>query len=230
MNRLYLALAFCVGFAANAVAQITVLGSGLSADCYHAAKAGRTVGAVELCSRALHEETMTRATRAATFVNRGVLLMRDGKYDRAEEDYTLAERLDPKESAIFVNRAANMIYQRDFQNALEQLDHAIRLAGTNLDRFPPASEVWLEQATRLGDDHLHIAYYNRGVAKKYINDVQGAYYDFLSAAKLKPEWDMVAEQLENFVVQSTYEEEMNPEGGQDDMFGNQDGFSENRDQ
>lgn len=234
MNRLYIALAFCVWFSTSAVAQITVLGSGLSADCYHAAKAGRTVGAIDLCTRALMEETMTRATRAATFVNRGVLLMRSGEYDKAEEDYTLAERLDPNESAIFVNRGAALIYQRDFQTALEQLNHAIRLVGTNLDRFPPASDVWLEQATQLGDEHLHIAYYNRGIAKKYTNDIQGSYNDFLSAAKLKPQWELVEEQLENFVVQSTYEEGMtfddSLDSDQDDSFGNTDEFNDIRDQ
>ena len=230
MNRLYFALAFCVWFSTNAVAQITVLGSGLSADCYHAAKAGRTVGAIDICTRALMEETMTRATRAATFVNRGVLRMRDGQYDRAEEDYTLAERLDPNESAIFVNRAAALIYQRDFQMALEQLDHAIRLVGTNLDRFPPASEVWLEQATMLGDDNLHIAYYNRGIAKKYTNDIQGSYNDFLSASRLKPEWELVQEQLENFIVQSRYEQNQPIDGDEEETFDEEGGLFENQDQ
>lgn len=234
MNRLYLTLAFCVWFSTNAFAQITVLGSGLSADCYHAAKAGRTVGAIDICTRALMEETMTRATRAATFVNRGVLRMRSGDYELAEEDYTLAERLDPNESAIFVNRGAAMIYQRDFQTALEQLNHAIRLVGTNLDRFPPASNEWLEQATLLGDDHLHIAYYNRAIAKKYTNDLRGAYYDFVSASKLRPEWDKALEQLENFIVQSTYEDGTTFDGSQnseqDDTFGNTNEFSDIRDQ
>lgn len=235
MYRLYFVLALFGGIATSAFAQITVLGSGLSADCYHAAKAGRTVGAIDICTRALMEETMTRATRAATYVNRGVLLMRSGDYDKAEEDYVLAERLDPNESAIYVNRGAALIYQRDFQSALGQLNRAIGLAGTNLDRFPPASASWLEQAQSVGNDHLHIAYYNRAIAKKRTNDLEGSYYDFLSAKRLKPEWDLVEEQLENFVVQSTYDQEVGigQEENQsefDNTIDNENGFTDSQDQ
>ena len=74
---------------ASASAQVFVIGSGLGGDCYQKTKSSYHSfrSAEETCTRALREETMTRANRAATYVNRGVLRMREGRYEEAEADY-----------------------------------------------------------------------------------------------------------------------------------------------
>jgi tetratricopeptide (TPR) repeat protein len=44
------------------------------------------------------------------------------------------------------------------------------------------------------------AYYNRGLAKERLDDVKGAYYDYLKAAELAPTWAAPQEELKRFSV------------------------------
>ncbi|MEL6782181.1 MAG: tetratricopeptide repeat protein [Pseudomonadota bacterium] len=167
-------------FAPAATAQVFVIGSGLGAECYDAAKSGRlspTI-AVDMCTRALREEMMTKSNRAATYVNRGVLYMRDGDYEKALADYEDAERLDGEQGAIYLNRGAAYIYQRDFDSALGPLDKAIAL----------------------DTQDLYAAHYNRAIARENTGDVEGAYYDFKAALDLRPDWTLAQQQLARFTV------------------------------
>jgi len=167
--------------AQTASAQVFVIGSGLGNECYNQTKNGYSSfrSANEVCTRALREESMTSKNRAATYVNRGVLRMRNGDYDDALSDYAAALRLQADLGEAFLNEGAARIYQKDFAAAIAPLDRAIEL----------------------GTDDSFAAYYNRAIAREQSGDVEGAYYDFKKALELKPDWDLAEAQLSRFSVE-----------------------------
>lgn len=165
-----------------ASAQVFVIGGGLGGDCYQQTQSDYAAfnRAEETCTRALREETMTRANRAATHVNRGVLRMRNGRYDAAIRDYQDAIAIRPELGAAYLNEGAAYIYKREFSSAIAPLDKAIELESKD----------------------IFAAYYNRAIAKENTGDVSGAYEDFMTALELKPGWDLAEAQLSRFTVQS----------------------------
>ena len=122
---------------------------------------------------------MTRENRAATYVNRGVLRMRQGNYSDALEDYTKALDIQPDMGAAFLNKGAALIYRKDFDLALAALNRAIDLESPD----------------------LFAAHYNRAIARENTGDVPGAYDDFVTALELKPGWDLAERQLTRFSVE-----------------------------
>jgi len=118
--------------------------------------------------------------RSATFVNRGIARMRDGRYDAALSDYASAERLRPERGSLYLNRGAAHIYKKDFASALVDLNKAIDLDSRQ----------------------LFAAYYNRGIAKENTGDVEGAYFDFKKALELNPEFEQAKWQLGRFTVKT----------------------------
>ena len=78
--KLMIAAAATALVAETASAQVFVIGNGLGGECFQKTKNNysnfRSVE--EICTRALREQSMTRSNRAATYVNRGVLRMREG--------------------------------------------------------------------------------------------------------------------------------------------------------
>nr|WP_070959455.1 tetratricopeptide repeat protein [Hyphomonas sp. Mor2] len=179
--KLMIAAAATALVAEAASAQVFVIGKGLGGECYQKTKNNYTNfrAADEICTRALREQVMNRQNRAATYVNRGVLRMREGQYDDALADYAKAIDLTPELGAAYLNRGAAHIYQRDFDLALAALDRAIELDSPD----------------------LFAAHYNRGIARENTGDVPGAYDDFVTALALKPGWSLAERQLARFTVE-----------------------------
>ena len=179
--KLMIAAAATALAAETASAQVFVIGNGLGGECFQKTKNrySNFRAADDVCSRALREEAMTRTNRAATYVNRGVLRMREGKYDTALADYSEALSLQPELGAAYLNTGAAYIYQRDFNAALAPLDRAIELESND----------------------LFAAYYNRAIARENTGDVAGAFEDFNTSLELKPEWDLALRQLTRFSVE-----------------------------
>lgn len=181
MSRLTgLICAALVAAAPAAIAQVTVIGGGLARECYEATKFGsQTPAAIEkTCTTALEVEALNLSNKAATYTNRGVVRMRQGKLDAAMADYAIAKRMRPEVGATYLNEGAALILRKDFSSALVSLDQAIALDTTD----------------------LYAAYYNRAIAKEQTGDVEGAYFDFQKAGELKPEFELVQKQLSRFVV------------------------------
>ena len=166
-----------------ASAQVFVIGGGLGGECYQQTQLKYVSynQAEETCTLALREETMSRSNRAATHVNRGVLRMRNGDYDKALSDFDDAKRIAPDLGAAYLNEGAAHIYKRDFEAALAPLDKAIEL----------------------NSEDIFAAYYNRAIARENTGDVPGAYADFKTSLELKPGWELAQSQLNRFSVQST---------------------------
>jgi len=163
-----------------ATGQVFVIGGGLAEDCYRSAESDSAPlrETEETCTRALREQSLERKNRAATYVNRGIVRMRAGKYDSAIDDYDRALRIRPALGQALVNRGAAHIYREDY-------------AAARLD---------LDQAIELGTEKLFAAYYNRAIAREQSDDIEGAYYDFKRALELRPDWDLARRQLSRFEV------------------------------
>ena len=181
MKRAALSIAaLALSFAPSASAQITVIGHGLGKDCYEAVKYAKSSfqSAEQICTKALIQGSLKPKNRSATFVNRGIVRMRDGRYDAALSDYAAAERLSGKKGPLHLNRGAAYIYKKDFASALIDLNKAIEL----------------------DTQDIFAAYYNRAIAKENTGDVPGAYYDFKRALELNPDFKQAEIQLERFSI------------------------------
>ncbi|MEL6828726.1 MAG: tetratricopeptide repeat protein [Pseudomonadota bacterium] len=177
------ALAASMFLAGGASAQVFVIGTGLGAECFNKTQTAYSSfnDAEQTCSRALREEAMTAKNRAATFVNRGVMRMRDGRYDEALSDYASAKRLKPDLAEAYLNEGAALIYQKRFEEAIAPIETSL--------------ELDVEEA--------FAAHYNRAIARENSGDVAGAYADFKRALELRPEWELAETQLSRFEVRAT---------------------------
>jgi tetratricopeptide (TPR) repeat protein len=163
----------------QADAATTVLGNGLAGICSQAAFAGSDdPRAVEVCTLALETESLDRRDRAGTFINRGVLKMRRQKYRDARGDFDTAARLQPTMGEAFVNRGGALVGEKRYVEALVEIDRGLAL----------------------GPEEPEKAYYNRGLANEGLADTKAAYFDYLKAVELAPEWDIPRRELTRFSV------------------------------
>jgi tetratricopeptide (TPR) repeat protein len=166
--------------AAPASAAVSVMGGGFALACYKAAEAQRA-GEEEfaVCDRALNEEPLKVRDRAATLVNRGILFMRDKRYDRAVADYMAAIRAKRDLAEAHVNHGIALVHMGGREA------EAIAALGTGLALNPVQPEV---------------AFYARGVAHEQAGNTRAAYEDYKTALSIKPDWAEPARQLERFSV------------------------------
>ena len=110
LTALVLGAAFCLA-ALPASAQISVIGGGLARDCFEAAKFQRLSASdgEKLCTRAIEQEAMKLSNRTATYTNRGVLRMRQGRLDASLTDFGVAKKMDPSIGSIYLNEGAALI-------------------------------------------------------------------------------------------------------------------------
>lgn len=175
------ALIAAMAFAGPATAAVTILGGGLGRECYVAAELKKdTSSSLEVCSRALQDELMSRRDRAATLVNRGIIRMQARSLDSAVSDYKEAIRTEPRLAEAHVNLGIALLHSggRDKE--------AIASLTRGLDMKPSRPEV---------------ALYTRAVAYEMVGNVRGAYEDYSAAAALNPEWKEPAEQLKRFSIE-----------------------------
>lgn len=178
MKTLLLAatLALCP---ALAHAQMVVLGQGAPQSCYMSAKTGDmgSLSAIRNCTDAL-EGYLVRADEAATHVNRGVLLMRRGDFDKAIPDYERALELQPDLAEAHINFGAALYYEGNDARALDAYNTAVSLGGENKAE----------------------ALFNRALVYERMDKPREAYYDLRAALELRPEWDQARQSLERFTV------------------------------
>lgn len=169
--------------ATPAMAQITVIGTGISRSCFEAVKSG--FGSmrenIDTCTKALESTPLTRENRLATYVNRGILFMRDGQYDRSLKDINVALSMDQKNGTAWLNKGAVLIHLDDSDAALEALNKAIEFESRD----------------------LHAVYYNRALVMERKGDVTAAYFDLLKSLELNPEFELATLQLQRFKVEET---------------------------
>ena len=182
MRTLKFALALgAVGVVASAApsqAVTIVIGGGLATECYATAEYGDAFTAYDICTRALSNQALSVRDRAATYVNRSVIRLRVRDFSGAVADCEQSIQRWPQLSEPYVNRGAALINMERPQEALKDLDLAINM----------------------GLEKVHLAYYNRGLAKEKLNDARGAYADYRKAVEIEPAFSLATEQLQRFLV------------------------------
>ena len=184
MSRLWIGAAVGLGLAwvaapEQAHASVTVLGSNFAHECYLAAKFGAPNGyGVEICTRSIDTEALDRRDLAGTYVNRGVVYMGQGDFKQAEHDFHEALTLMPDLGEASVNLGGAMIGQRRYAEGIAQI--------TNGLRFTP--------------EEPEKAYYNRALGYEGLEDMKSAYFDYLKATELKPDWAPAKAELTRFKV------------------------------
>ncbi|MDP8916781.1 MAG: hypothetical protein M3M95_06220 [Pseudomonadota bacterium] len=167
------------GAAWTTQASVIVLGSTRAHACMDAAFAGaRDRTAIATCTAALEEQALSPKDRAATLVNRGVLLMNRLDFQAAFSDFDDATRINPKLGEAAFNRGSALIALGRYSEGL----------------------VDIERGLQLGVREPEKAYYNRAIAREELDDPKGAYLDYRQAARLKPEWDLPRLELARFEV------------------------------
>jgi tetratricopeptide (TPR) repeat protein len=167
-------------FAGSASAAVSVLGEGNPQICSAAALAGDSTDEdITACTSALLEVTAVRDI-AGTHVNRGVLYLRRKAYDAARKDFDTAEKLDPTMGEAVVNRGASLLAQRRYMEALTELDRGLALNPEEPEKV----------------------YYNRALANEGLDDMKAAYFDYMKALELAPDWEAPRKELARFTVEN----------------------------
>jgi tetratricopeptide (TPR) repeat protein len=167
--------------AGQASAGVLVVGRSMAAGCSRAAMDGAdNRKALETCDRALMQEALTGRVLSATLVNRGVIHMRRGDLRAASADFEAAAQQDPALGEAFVNRGSVHIVEGRFREGVEDTERGLTLG--------------LAQPER--------AYFNRAMAREWLEDERGAYLDYRKAAELNPKWRLPQQQLARFTVVS----------------------------
>ncbi|MGV8175169.1 MAG: tetratricopeptide repeat protein [Methanothrix sp.] len=145
---------------------------------------GRETDAIELCNKAIELDP----TYSLGWINKGINLIFQQKYDEAVEAYEEAIRLDPGDSSAWSHKGNALSHQRKYDEAVEAYEEAIRLE-------PDYAFAWnnkgnalckegkyndsikaFEEAIRLDPDYA-CAWNNKGIALR----IQGKYNESIEA-------------------------------------------------
>lgn len=163
---------------------VTVLSTGGSARSCSvaaqgaAAKLSASREDIDTCTRALEHENLNQHDRAATLVNRGILLAAHESYQEALEDYNRAMTVQPELPEPYVGRGNLWYLAGRFDTAINDYDKALDLM--------------------LGRSHL--ALYNRGLANEKAGNTQQAIADYRQALEQQPEFKQAQEKLDKLTA------------------------------
>jgi tetratricopeptide (TPR) repeat protein len=152
-----------------AAAAVTIVGNSSARSCYEAAlyNSSAVRSALDTCTYALEQESLTQKDRVATHVNRGIVRMHGRDLAAAIDDFNRAIALDPDQAEAYLNKAvATSHLQGGWARSLPLFDKAI------------------EKRTR----KPALAYYGRAVAHEMTGNIRAAYNDYRQASILAPDW------------------------------------------
>jgi tetratricopeptide (TPR) repeat protein len=162
-----------------ASASVLTVGGAYAYSCFQAADGdGASLASLDACNHALSEEALTAQDRSATYVNRGILLLRRVNLDRADSDFDEALKLNPHEAEAYLNKAILNARYRKSADALPYVEKA------------------LENGTR----RPAIAYFVRAMAYEDSGRFGAAYQDYQRARTLDPKWAEPSIELQRFQV------------------------------
>ncbi len=184
MRSRQLLLGLLTFFAASpAFATTVVVGTSDTRNCYFATLNNSTPAqlkrGLDSCTRAISANASELYLRAALLVNRSDIRLRMADYSGAVADAGASVALEPDLAAAYVNRGAALIGLQHYRDALPPLEKAIALNQ---------------------GDKLQEAYFNHGLAREYLGDIQGAYRDYKKATELDPNFEPAKAQLSRFTV------------------------------
>ena len=131
------------------------------------------------CDRAIADQSIDSDLRAGLLVNRSDIELKMQNFRAALSDADASIALAPALATAHLNRGAGLIGLKRYQEAIDALEKAIVLNK---------------------GEKLEIAYFNRGLARDYLGDLQAAYFDYKKAAEIDPNFGPAQTQLERFTV------------------------------
>jgi tetratricopeptide (TPR) repeat protein len=159
---------------------IDLIIGGRAEQCSKQAKAGLANPlTLENCTMAITGEPLWGYSLAATYVNRGTMYLALRNWGQAIRDFDDALAIQPDLGEAFVNRGGALIGMKRYAEAVSEIDRGLALNPEEPEK----------------------AYGNRAIARWSLDDIRGAYQDFMKAHELKPEWTWPVEQLANFRVE-----------------------------
>jgi tetratricopeptide (TPR) repeat protein len=169
--------------ASGSAANTLVLGGSFAQTCSEAARRAADHGiwdgqAIFACSLAIDTERLTTHERAATYVNRGSLLLVDREFAEAKSDFDTALSIEPALGEAFADRGAALIGEHDFTGAIADIDRGLALKAEEPEK----------------------SYFNRAIAQENLGDLTSAYHDYQKAAELRPNWELPRTELQRFKV------------------------------
>ncbi|MDP3739749.1 MAG: tetratricopeptide repeat protein [Hyphomonadaceae bacterium] len=160
---------------------VVVTGGGYARDCYMQVKSRKALPAkaLETCDIAIKQEDLSQTNRAATYINRGILHMREKNHDRARKDYEAALRIAPGMPEAKINLGAMLYYVGRYDEAIAALNDGVKVEN---------------------EEARAAAHFNRALAYERIGDIDSAYADYKTALALRPGFEAAAKQLQRFAV------------------------------
>lgn len=132
---------------------------------------------VQACTSALQYPRLSREGRIELQVDRGVTYMRRRQNDLALADFEAVIAVDAHNAQALVNRGATLVQLNRYGEAIAALTDALSY----------------------GVPEPYKAYYNRGVAREALGDLQGAYDDYSTALQIQPDWGPANAEVARFV-------------------------------
>jgi tetratricopeptide (TPR) repeat protein len=160
-------------------AAVAVFGSSFAHDCFLSAKYSAALEfGLQACDRAIDDEPLDRHDLAGTYVNRGVIQMERTQYKGAEHDFDQALALIPNLGEALVNQGGAQIAQKRYAEGVAQITRGLAFAPEEPEK----------------------AYYNRALGYEALDDLKSAYFDYLKASQIKPDWAAPKAELVRFTV------------------------------
>jgi len=162
--------ALALALALLAIAPIAHAGSSFSMGkssaqmCYQAATYGAINRDLQMCTRAIEHEEMTRIDLAATYSNRGILWAARGELKHALDDQNQAIKINPVSARAYINRAGVYHLMKKYDAALADYNTALGLSG--------------------GD--MPVLYFNRSLSFAAVGKNDAAIADIEHALELEP--------------------------------------------
>jgi tetratricopeptide (TPR) repeat protein len=145
-------------------------------DCFAAAKFGDPHGdGADACTAAI-ASSLPEALRTKLLVNRGVVHLSHAQPRPAIQDFDKAIAMNGQIGDAYTNRGAAHLLMKRFDQARADIDKGLALGSGEPQR----------------------AYYNRGMADDHLGDNKAAYFDFMRAATLDPNWTAPKLELARF--------------------------------
>jgi tetratricopeptide (TPR) repeat protein len=158
--------------AALAQMSVSTFGATDAQLCYEAA-ADDFASNTDDCDEALKGGTMTARDRIATYVNRGIILNREGRLEEALADFDTALEKDGEVAEAFLNRGNTYFLMRRYDEAIADYEASLRYD--------------------LGK--AHVAWYNIGLAQEAKRDDVKAKDAYRAALEINPEFGPAQKKL-----------------------------------
>ena len=176
------AIAIASTSAAHAQYAAMVFGKGAAADCYDSVKARQlTLSTLDVCTKALEDDTLSARNRSATYNNRGIVYMRRGMIERAMRDYDDALRISPNIAETQINLGAMFYANGMYTESVRALNEGVK-----------AQE----------DDSRAAAHFNRALSLEKLGAYDEAYADYKQALKFRPDFPGAVEQLSHYSIRN----------------------------